>query len=194
MYKILQATDSGAKLDDALDSVGRGHNDDNFSRDLRFIRNLVKTVLRNRTLLDFAISEYAGRPHSNIDAPLRNILRMGVVELHFFATADYAAISETVDLARSVRGKKSTGFINAILRNAQRTGRLYPEEKLKQHNPTQYLAILYSHPVWLVKRWLNRYGFDRTETILKRSNALAPTSVVLSPRTNVNDVRPEAET
>jgi 16S rRNA (cytosine967-C5)-methyltransferase len=41
------------------------------------------------------------------------------------------------------------------------------------------LAIRYSHPAWLVRRWLSRWGTQATETLLAKNNDEAP--VVLRP-------------
>ena len=40
--------------------------------------------------------------------------------------------------------------------------------------PIKYLARKYYHPVWVVKRWFEEFGFDETETLLIHNNG-APT-------------------
>src|SRR4029079_18060242 len=46
-------------------------------------------------------------------------------------------------------------------------------------DPVEALAVRYSHPAWLVPRWLSRYGVGATEALLTRNNTEAP--VVLRP-------------
>ena len=44
-------------------------------------------------------------------------------------------------------------------------------------DPIKELSILYSHPEWLVRRWIARLGLETTEIILRRNNEPAPLTV-----------------
>ena len=58
--------------------------------------------------------------------------------------------------------------MNGTLRNFLR----YPEKRRLPADlpPVRRLALEYSHPEWLVERWLKQYGRERTESILQKNN------------------------
>jgi 16S rRNA (cytosine967-C5)-methyltransferase len=64
---------------------------------------------------------------------------------------------------------KASGFVNGLLRNYLRN-----RENIKipayQENPALYLSITYSHPQWLVEKWVDEFGLTFTEKLLKGNN------------------------
>ena len=103
------------------------------------VRTLVLGVLRWRSRLDFAIGELAQRPVKKLDPPVVDVLRVGLYQLLFMDVPQYAAVSETVDLAP----KRARGFVNAILRRVTRGDIPEPRD----------LATQTAHPRWLIDRW-----------------------------------------
>ncbi|MCP4230433.1 MAG: hypothetical protein GY771_09850 [bacterium] len=179
-FTVLKETAAGAKLDDALNRVLSG--DSGLERrDERFLLQLVKTTLRNQTLLDYQIERSADRPTGEIDADILVLLRMGILQLHLLETAEYAAVNETVKLAKLVIGKKESGFVNAVMRSSIREGLLYPDQNVRESDPVEYLRIKYSHPSWLVERWYERFGAEETEELLRINNEPAPLTALTSP-------------
>jgi 16S rRNA (cytosine967-C5)-methyltransferase len=81
-----------------------------------------------------------------------------------------AAVNTSVELAKQY-GKKH-GYVNALLRNLDRSRATVtypgPDDKARQ------LAVLYSHPEWLVRRWTERFGAGSTEAFLLANNRPAP--------------------
>nr|MDQ3284042.1 16S rRNA (cytosine(967)-C(5))-methyltransferase RsmB [Acidobacteriota bacterium] len=112
-----------------------------------FIRTLVLGVLRWRSRLDFAIAELAKRPVKKLDPPVVEALRLGLYQLLYMDVAQYAAVSETVDLTP----KRARGFVNAILRSATRAKPPEPRD----------LPTRTAHPEWLIARWSRTYGESR---------------------------------
>jgi 16S rRNA (cytosine967-C5)-methyltransferase len=177
--EVLAAVGAGAKLDTVLyETVRPGGLD---LRDRNYAARLVKIVLRNRALLDYQVSFFAKRPADGIQPGLLDILRAGAAELCFMRTADYAAVNEAVDAARTGFGKKAAGFTNAVLRRiAEAPEPILPDER----DETGYLSVKYSHPEWLVKRWLKRLGRAECERLLAVNNTDAPLYVVHDPLRN----------
>ena len=130
-----------------------------------FIRELVYGVLRQQLLLDYNIDRYAKK----VKVADRVILRMGFYQLCFMnSVSDYAAVNETVDLAR---GNKK--FINAVLRNFIRDGK-----ELKYDS----ISTQYSCHESIVGLFTKAYGEEKTLEILKQSI----TTPKLSERMNKN--------
>jgi 16S rRNA (cytosine967-C5)-methyltransferase len=98
---------------------------------------------------------------------LRDILRLGAYQLSALdRIPPHAAVSTTVELARTVLGEKAAKFANALLRAAG--GRAAP--RAPGADPAAYLADRYSHPEWLVRRWLARFGPEATAGLLECNN------------------------
>jgi 16S rRNA (cytosine967-C5)-methyltransferase len=147
-------------------------------RDNAFILELVNGVLRHRAHLDWAIGRFSAQPISKTDIRTRNILRLGAYQmLHLDRVPVSAAVNTSVELAKK-RGGKS-GYVNALLRNLDRNRRIMTEAPAG--DAATRLSTLYSHPDWLVRRWINRFGLERTEVVLRENNRQAPLVI----RTNV---------
>lgn len=142
-------------------------------RDRRFINGLVYGVIRWQKQLDWVLDQFIN-PRFQLDTRHRTLLRLGAFQLlHLDGIPAHAAIFETVQLARSKRGGKTAGFINAVLRSVQREGaRLaYPSVDT---NPTEHIATSLSYPTWLVKQWIQTHGVPWTLAFCRASNRTAP--------------------
>jgi len=105
--------------------------------------------------------------------PLRAVLLVGLYQLLDLAeVASYAAVNETVTAARERCGRKSAGFVNAVLRNTLRQ-----REALLAALGKQALGIRESHPDLLVERWTRRFGAAETERLCRWNNLAAETII-----------------
>ncbi|HEX5084844.1 MAG TPA: 16S rRNA (cytosine(967)-C(5))-methyltransferase RsmB [Blastocatellia bacterium] len=127
-------------------------------------------VLRWQIRLDFLIERYARRPLDRLDPEVVIALRLGLYQLKFLSRIPpHAAINESVNLVKQ-RGKKSAApLVNAALRAAQRDEGLDLDQAIK--NPLERLSVETSHPPWLLRRWIERYGEEDA-----REAALAETA------------------
>ena len=130
--------------------------------DRGFALELFYGVLRNRTLLDFWISQLR---QGRLDANLRDILRLGAYQLFFLETSPHAAVHETVELAAS----QGRGIANAILRNASRN-----RDQLQRRANQQPLSVQWSHPEFLIERWQQNFGDAPTLDLCAWNNRPAP--------------------
>jgi 16S rRNA (cytosine967-C5)-methyltransferase len=116
-----------------------------------------------------------------------NTLRLGLYQIFFLTkTPASAAVNESVELAKKIRGKGGGGFVNAILRSAIRQKETipYPDER---QDPALHVAITQSHPVWLVQRWIKELGVEETVKICVANNRIP----ALTLRTNTLKIRRE---
>ncbi|NMW19282.1 MAG: 16S rRNA (cytosine(967)-C(5))-methyltransferase [Chlorobiaceae bacterium] len=131
---------------------------------------LVNGVLRYRLQLDFIITRFYHHKLEKAAPVMRNILRLGVYQILFFdKVPDWAAVNECVKLARKYKGERMSKLVNGVLRKITPES-VTLEEWLKDKNPVEQLAVKYSHPQWLVERWLDNYGKKLTEEILSYNN------------------------
>ncbi len=139
-------------------------------------------VLRWQGLLDFLLQRNLDRPVERLDLEVLLALRMGLYQLRFLERVPaHAAVSESVELAKRARKHSASSFVNAVLRKATRDAKISGEQltKLLPGNDAQRLAILYSHPAWLVERWVTAYGAERTTALLEANNQPAGLSCAL---------------
>ena len=111
----------------------------------------VTEVLKRRNFIDF-IFEKALRSGKikNINLFIRNLIRIGIYEMYFKSVAPALATDSAVRIAKEV-SPRVAGFVNAILRNAEKVDVQKELEKLRESSKRRYVALKYFHPVWYVK-------------------------------------------
>ncbi len=160
---------SGVLLDAAFDR--RASELD--ARDRRWTQELVWGMLRKRGWIDHLLAPRVRGGIARLDADLADLLRLGVHQLfHMGSVPAYAAIAQTVELAKQRHGMGASKLVNAVLRRLDRERDALGTEL--PADPVEALAIEYSHPRWLVARWVARWGADETRALLAANNQEAP--------------------
>ena len=143
--------------------------------DRGLLTELVYGVLRRRATLDHLISLFSRQKTAKLERTVHLLLRLGLYQAFFLDRVPVsAAVNETVELAKSL-APRAAGFINAVLRSADR-GRdsvTYPD---RDREPSRYLATRYSHPLWLVERWLDQVG-PEAESLAEAMALPAPLTI-----------------
>jgi len=146
--------------------------DETDAREAAFATELVMGTLRWQAELDFFIERYTKRRTSALDSEVLVALRMGIYQLrHLTRVPIRAAVNESVELVRRARKTSATSLVNAALRRAAGETHEAIENLLPSGMSTsETLAIRHSHPVWMVERWLQRFGKERTIRLLEWNN------------------------
>lgn len=144
--------------------------------DRRLAHEISAGVLRRQRELDTSLARFVPRGWNAVSPALQNILRIGAYQLNALdRVPDHAAVSTAVQLARETAGVRGAGFVNAVLRKVSAA----PTPAHVTKAPRVSLAEQYSHPDWLVERWVERFGATETERLLRWNNA--PPELVLQP-------------
>ncbi|MDD3012721.1 MAG: 16S rRNA (cytosine(967)-C(5))-methyltransferase RsmB [Candidatus Gastranaerophilales bacterium] len=132
------------------------------------LKSLVAGVLRNKLTLDYFIANISDKKLKDLSNNVLNALRLAIYELEFLKTPDYAVLNSYVELIKR-SDLKSGAFVNGVLRNfiRKRPEITFPDI---EKDPVSAISIKYSHPEWLVERWLHNYGTDDTIKICKYNN------------------------
>jgi len=144
------------------------------SLDRAFLTELAYGILRWRERLDWVIRHFSDIPFEKIDRETLNILRLGLYQLQFLSKIPYpAAVNEAVELAKRYRGQKGAGFVNALLRSfiREKDNISYPDI---HQDEALHLSTVYSHPLWVVRRWIQEFGFEQTLRICNFNNQISP--------------------
>lgn len=123
------------------------------STDAGLATELTYGTLRMQGFYDKVIANAAARDIETIDLVVLNILRMGVHQLLNMRIATHAAVDESVNLAEHMASLGAVGFVNAVLRRISRHDLQDWQDFVTRDitNVEERLAILYSHPVWIVR-------------------------------------------
>jgi 16S rRNA (cytosine967-C5)-methyltransferase len=131
-------------------------------------------VLRWQRLLDFLLQQHLDRAPERLDLEVLLALRLGLYQLRFLERVPaHAAVSESVELVKRAKKYSAASLVNAVLRRAVPQAKISGsalEKLLPACSPTERLAILNSHPTWLVERWMTAFGRERTVALLEANN------------------------
>jgi 16S rRNA (cytosine967-C5)-methyltransferase len=132
-----------------------------------FERELVLGVLRWRLTIDALLSRHLRRPLATLDGPVRACLRVGLYEAARLDTPVPVAVAEAVRVAR-LETQPAAGLVNAVLR------RTVQDPWPAATDESVPLSVRFSHPAWLVERWLRRLGEEATRVALAANQEAAP--------------------
>ena len=141
-------------------------------RDAALATELTLGVLRWRRLLDFLLGRHLKKTVDKLDLPVALSLRLGLYQLRFLERIPArAAVNESAELVKRARKSSAASLVNAVLRRAAEDAKNPAAELLPAElTRAERLAILHSHPLWIVERWLSRLGDSRTIALLEANN------------------------
>ena len=165
-------------------------------RDRSLAAAIVQGTLRWQRACDYLIGRVSARSLESLDEEVLVILRLSLYQiLHLDRVPSAAVVDDAVSLTRAAGKKSAAGFVNAVLRSALRQRNSLPlpsrpDDPANREAALLYLGVSWSHPEWLVTRWLDRYGFERTETWVQFNDEPAPLTLSVNRlRTTRDDVR-----
>lgn len=118
-------------------------------RDAAFATELVAGTCRALGLYDAIIVSAAGRELSSLQPAVVDLLRLGTHQVLELRVPRHAAISATVELARSAVSERVTGVVNAILRKVAALDSDGWAKRLRTERPDAETLIA-KHPQWIV--------------------------------------------
>lgn len=138
--------------------------------DRRLATELVYGVLRQKSCLDWYLASLVDRPLEQLDREVRMVLRLGAYQVLFLSRVPVrAAVHQAVELVKQSRQPHAAGLINAVLRKAGQAGFEQACSRLPADS-ARGLSLRFSHPQWLVSRWIDRWGLHRAGRVLRRNN------------------------
>jgi 16S rRNA (cytosine967-C5)-methyltransferase len=151
-------------------------------RDL--LREIVYGVLRHRAPLDAELASVSRAPLERLERNLREILEVALYQVRRLDRVPaYAAVDEAVRHARASGGERAARLVNAVLRKLASR----PAPRAGGGTSAADLARETSHPEFLVRRWVDRFGRDATCRILDADNAPSATDLLVNPRRTDRD-------
>ena len=138
--------------------------------DKSLLFEIVHGVTRWQNRIDWILNGFYKGQFSKCIPNVKNAMRVALYQILFLdKIPEYAAVNEAVDFVKKLQGQKPADLTNAVLRNIIRS-----KDNIRYPDPEEdlvnYLSAYYSHPTWLVKRWLARYGDNFTKELLIANN------------------------
>ena len=152
-------------------------------RDRAFATELGYGTLRMQGKHDYAISQKADRPITELDEKIVDLLRIGIHQIFEMRVPIHAAVGETVEVARAVAGESKASYVNALLRSISADLSLYEEAKNDAKlTSIDKLAILYSHPIWIINAYFDQLkNWEAVEELLRINNVPVSPHIVAWP-------------
>jgi 16S rRNA (cytosine967-C5)-methyltransferase len=146
------------------------------SRERALTVELTYGALRRRATIDWRLEPVLDKPLLRLPVAVQMVLRLGAYQLLFLdRIPQSAAVNESVNLAKAFTGTVGRdwgGFVNAVLRALLR----HPPEPWPSmdHDAAQALAVRYSIPGWLSRRWVERLGLASAEAACEGVSVAPP--------------------
>ncbi|MDD6484081.1 MAG: 16S rRNA (cytosine(967)-C(5))-methyltransferase RsmB [Clostridiales bacterium] len=141
-----------------------------------FVSALVYGCVDKKLTLDYMISQLSHVKLKKLSKYILLILRMGIYQIMFMESVpDSAAVNESVKLAKRYGHGASAGYVNGVLRSLIRSAPSYPSD------PVLRMAVEYSCPEWLLRKWLDEFGEEFTRALLE--GFLKKPELILRPNT-----------
>ena len=146
------------------------------SRERALTVELTYGVLRRLATIDWRLEPVLDKPLPRLPDAVQMVLRLGAYQLLFLdRIPQSAAVNESVNLARAFTGtvgRDWSGLVNAVLRGLLRHP-LQPWPSM-DHDAAQALAVRYSIPSWLSRRWVERLGLVSAEAACEGVSVAPP--------------------
>ncbi len=167
--KILNRVDrTDAYLDKLLEIELK--NSELNSKDKALLFEIVHGVIRWLGRIDWILNGFYKGQFSKCIPNVKNSMRVALYQILFLdKIPEHAAVNESVEFVKKLQGVKSANLTNAVLRNIIRSKESirYPN---KDEDIVGFLSAYYSHPTWMVKRWVKRFGEEETKNLLIANN------------------------
>lgn len=160
-------------------------------KDTGLLTEIVYGTIQRKQTLDFYLDDFLAN-RKRIQSWVISLLQLSLYQMIYLdRVPDRAIIHEAVEIAKKRGHKGVSGMVNGVLRNTQRKGLRNPEEI---EDVAERISIAKSHPLWLVKRWIDQLGVEATEAMCDE-NLLAPyvTARVNVSKTSIDQVMTDLE-
>lgn len=158
----------------ALSEVGRARRPDERTR--ASATEMAFGSIRMMLRLDYLVGRASGRNMGDIEAHIACVLRLAAYQLlHMKGEAAFAVVDSAVEQAKRLSNPGAAGFVNAVLRKIAAPG--FELALPAEGDPIKRISIETSHPEWIVRGWIGRFGEDRAARMCSYDNEAPPASI-----------------
>ncbi len=139
--------------------------------DRALAQEIVLGVLRHQLYIDCLLAKISNCNLAKLDVEVLIALRIGFYQIHYLTRIPtHAIVNDSVNLVKLNKRASASGLVNAVLRKIASTSQA---QNLSGLDDYKQLALIHSHPDWLIKRWVERYGVSWTTSLAEANNKAA---------------------
>ncbi|MCC6866219.1 MAG: 16S rRNA (cytosine(967)-C(5))-methyltransferase RsmB, partial [Ignavibacteria bacterium] len=138
--------------------------------DKSLLNEICHGVIRWMRRLDWFLNGFYRGNWEKCTPEIKNTLRVALYQILFLnKIPDFAAVNEAVEFVKRISTQKHADVVNGLLRTIIRTKNelVLPTREIDE---VKYLGIMQSHPNWMVKKWIERFGFEEAEQLAESNN------------------------
>ncbi|WNF35508.1 16S rRNA (cytosine(967)-C(5))-methyltransferase RsmB [Bacillaceae bacterium IKA-2] len=140
-------------------------------KDVGLLTEIVYGTIQRKNTLDYYLSQFVKGGLKKLDPWVQVLLQLSLYQIIYLDRVPQRAIvHEAVELAKKKGHKGISAMVNGTLRSFIREG-TPTLEKVK--DPIEKMSLQLSHPVWLVERWIEQFGIEKTKAICE-VNSIPP--------------------
>lgn len=144
-------------------------------RDKAFITELVYGTLKYKYKIDKILKYFLKKSFDKTDPFLLNMLRISIYQINYLdRVPSFAVVDEAVEITKKKKSIGASKLINGVLRNYLRN---LDTDFSKGMSYIDKLSFDYSFEPWMVKLFMDQYGKELCEKILKGLNEIPSTTV-----------------
>ena len=145
-------------------------------KDRSLVTALVYGSIEKKILIDYNLNLYLNKPASALKPQVYSSLLLGAYQILFMNSIPAsAAVNQSVEIIKSENFAFFASLANAVLRRVSENGLKYPADETDEG-----VAIKYSFPLWLFKKWEKNYGRDCALALMDSSGKPAPVTIRLN--------------
>lgn len=153
-------------------------------KDIGLLTELTYGTLQRKMTLDFFLKPFLRKP-DKVEDWVKHLLRLTLYQIVYLdKIPERAAIFEAVEMAKKRGHKGIASMVNGVLRSIQREGL---PSLTSIEDPVERLAVETSHPTWLIKRWMEQFGWEKT----KKMGEINLTAPLQTARVNITKITRE---
>jgi 16S rRNA (cytosine967-C5)-methyltransferase len=136
----------------------------------KFVYHCVQNVLRWQGYADWILYGFCHTNLGKADVFVRSALHLALCELLILNEHPAEEIyNVTEEFIIRLRGEKSALAVRELLLHIV-SQQQYLRSFESTKDPVRQLSVTHSFPLWMVKRWFDRFGFDQTAKLLEAYN------------------------
>src|SRR3954452_22673962 len=126
-------------------------------KDIGLLTELTYGNLQRKKTPYYFLSPFLTK-NKKMESWVRQLLRLTIYQMVYLdKIPDRAAIFEAVEIAKRLGHKVISGLVKGVVRSIQREGLPFSSPI---YDPVDTFAIQTCYPLWLVKRWVDQFGFE----------------------------------
>jgi 16S rRNA (cytosine967-C5)-methyltransferase len=143
--------------------------------DAGLVTEIVYGTIQHLNTVDYYLNRFVAKGVQKLEPWVRNLLRLSLYQVVYLERIPpHAIVNEAVNIAKKKGHQGISGMVNGVMRNVLRQK---DQLTISPSLPAaEQIALAYSHPQWMVSRWISQFGELTAKLICEANNTPPKTS------------------